>query len=357
MTKLAETYSVTNSLDFGRLAVVLASVAVFAGVPAPATSRSASAAQADSAPRLPYRDRFIAINGARLYLADWSGRGPLLLFLPGFGTGAHVFDGLAPAFTDRFHVVALTPRGFPPSSAPDSGYTIAQLARDVRAVLDSLGARKAVLVGHSISGAVITQFAEAYPDRLLAAVYLDAAIDFGRAYRSSQQRPKMGPPTSIDTTAARYRAWKRAYPDWDAVRETDARMWDIDSTDRMRRSALVQPLVEEVRSHTHEFWKVQAPALAICAIGSMERFYGWLTPDSTRWQSIAAFGKQAQAAKRAECRVAPCSRHLKSPSAITRCSPSWRSETVWPGRPHVLSHVRERDSGNCRHLSPLWNPC
>src|SRR5207244_10987929 len=111
-------------------------------------------------------------NGAQRYVADWGGEGQLLLFLPGFGTGAHIFDGLAPVFTDNFHVVALTPRGFPPSSAPDSGYTIAQLAGDVRAVLDSLGARKAVLAGHSISGAVITRFAEDYPDRLLAAVYL-----------------------------------------------------------------------------------------------------------------------------------------------------------------------------------------
>src|SRR5947209_12662446 len=77
-----------------------------------------------------------AIPTERGSVADWGGEGPLLSFLPGFGTGAHIFDGLAPAFTDHFHVIALTPRGFPPSSAPDAGYTIAQLAADVLGGVD-----------------------------------------------------------------------------------------------------------------------------------------------------------------------------------------------------------------------------
>jgi len=242
-----------------------------------------------------------AIPTERGSVADWGGEGPLLSFLPGFGTGAHIFDGLAPAFTDHFHVIALTPRGFPPSSAPDAGYTIAQLAADVLGVVDSSQARQAVLAGHSISGAVITRFAEAYPDRLLAAVYLDAAFDFGAAYRRSRLRPRLDV-SSIDTTAARYRGWKAAYPDWDPIREGDARMWDVDSADAAHRQALVLPLADEVRSHPHEFWKVQVPALAICAVGSMRRAYGWLTPDSTRWQVALAWGREAQAAKRAECR-------------------------------------------------------
>jgi pimeloyl-ACP methyl ester carboxylesterase len=249
----------------------------------------------------PYRDRFITLDDVRLYVADWGGTGPLLVFLPGFGSGAHIFDGLASAFTDRFHVVAVTPRGFPPSSAPDTGYTIAQLADDVRGLLDSLGARSAVLAGHSISGAVITRFAEAYPNRLRAAVYLDAAFDFGEAYRNSRTAPRMGPPGSLDTTAARYRAWRKAYPDWDPIRETDAQMWDLDSAEVARRQRLAWALAEEVRSAPHEFWKVQVPALSICALGSLERSYGWMTPDSTRWDSVVAYAKEALPRQSTRC--------------------------------------------------------
>lgn len=258
-----------------------------------------------AAPQPSPHSRFILANGARLYVADWGGTGPLLLFLPGFGNGAHIFDSLAPAFTDRFHVAALTPRGFPPSSAPDSGYTIAQLAADVRVVLDSLGAERAVLAGHSISGAVITRFAIDYPDRLIAAVYLDGAYDFGESYRRSRKpRAIRGPPATADTLSAAFRAWRQRYPDWDAIREQDSHMWDIDSAEIARRQALVTPLADEVRSTPHEVWRVRVPALVVCPIGSMERSFGWLTRDSTRWQAARQVARDFAAEKRAVCEKA-----------------------------------------------------
>ncbi len=241
------------------------------------------------------------VNGARLQLLDWGGTGPLLVFLPGFGDGAHIFDDIAPAFRDRFHVVALTPRGFPPSSAPDSGYTITQLATDVRAVMDTLGAGKAVLAGHSISGAVITRFAELFPARLLAAVYLDAAFDFGEAYRTSQAVPIRHPPASADTTAPHFRSWVKRYDTPSTAADADARMWDIDSADASRRKALVSALATEVRSRPHPFWHVQAPALSICSQGSMDRAFGWLTPDSARWALAERTARDGIARQRREC--------------------------------------------------------
>ena len=247
-----------------------------------------------------YQDRFIVANGARLYVADWGGNGPVLLFMPGFGNGAHIFDSLAPAFVDRFHVAALTPRGFPPSDAPDSGYTIRQLAADVSVVLDSLHATKAVLAGHSISGAVITRFAQDYPNRLLAAVYLDGAYDFGEAYRRSHASWRANLPQPADTASAPYRAWKQRYPDHDAILDHDAAMWNIDSAEVARRQALVAALATEVRSTPHEIWRVKAPALVVCATGSMNRSFGWLTPDSARWASALPF-MQLLATKRAVC--------------------------------------------------------
>lgn len=248
-----------------------------------------------------YRDRFIVANGARLYIADWGGNGPVLLFMPGFGNGAHIFDSLAPAFVDRFHVAALTPRGFPPSDAPDSGYTIRQLAADVRVVLDTLQATKAILAGHSISGAVITRFAEDYPDRLLATVYLDAALDFGAAYRRSHSPVRDSLPKPADTTSAPYRDWKRRYPDHDAILDHDAEMWNLDSTEVARRQGLVWHLATEVRTTPHEMSRVKAPALVVCGVGSLERGFGWLTRDSARLQRSMPLIRQLLDTNRAVC--------------------------------------------------------
>lgn len=158
-----------------------------------------------------------------------------------------------------------------------------------------------MLAGHSISGAVITRFAEDYPSRLLAAVYLDGAYDFGESYRRSRATARADLPKPLDTTSARYRAWKERYPDHSALIQRDGRMWDIDSTDIARRQALVAPLVTEVRSTPHEVWRVRAPALVVCATGSMDRSFGWLSPDSAPWRRTFDFVQRLLATKRGVC--------------------------------------------------------
>jgi pimeloyl-ACP methyl ester carboxylesterase len=250
-----------------------------------------------------HRERVVAANDACLELLDFGGRGRLLLFLPGFGNNAHIFDDLAPTFIDRYHVVALTPRGFPPSSAPPTGYTIAQLTDDVATVMDSLGESSAILAGHSISGAVMTAFGQKYGPRLAAAVYLDAAFDFGPAFRRSHRPGKVSP---SDTLSPAVRAWRSRYDNWtrgsaQAV-DNEWRRWEqIDSTETARRSALVEPLATEVRSHAHEPWRMTAPILALCAVGAYDRAFGWLTPDSTRWAAARVYFDEGAKEKRAEC--------------------------------------------------------
>ena len=45
----------------------------------------------------PHRERFVVVaGGVRLQILDWGGQGPVLLFVPGLGQTAHIFDGLAP---------------------------------------------------------------------------------------------------------------------------------------------------------------------------------------------------------------------------------------------------------------------
>jgi|GEM_PF-1807707 len=291
----------------GALPVVVAIwslVAAIITIPVTVSAQAAAAATRAALDSSPHRERFVRVNGTRLELLEWGGKGPLMLLLPGFGNSAHAFDDLAPAFTDEFRVAGLTMRGVPPSSAPDEGYTIAQLAEDVRTIVDSLGARTVILVGHSISGAVITQFGVVHPNRLAAAIYLDASFDFGPDFRRSR---RVGRPVPGDTTSPAYHAWEARYSDsllsrsiLNAVR-TENTMWSIDSSDAARRNHLLSPLADEVRSHEHAPWRVRAPLLAVCAVGSMDRLFGWLTPDSARWGEARAYAKHAIREKREDC--------------------------------------------------------
>ena len=112
-----------------------------------------------------------------LEVLDWGGRGPALVFLAGLGNTGHVYDTFAPQFTDRFHVLGITRRGFGASSGSPPPNSLDTLVADITATLDTLGLRQVVLVGHSIAGEEMTRFAELHGTRCAGLIYLDAAYD------------------------------------------------------------------------------------------------------------------------------------------------------------------------------------
>jgi pimeloyl-ACP methyl ester carboxylesterase len=134
-----------------------------------------------------------------LEVLEWGGGGPVIFLLAGLGNTAHVFDQLAHQFTARFRVVGITRRGFGASSRPPTGYDSDTLARDVLAIADALKVDHVILVGHSIAGDEITKFAVAYPKRVSAIVYLDAAYDRTQAPTST---PVPEQPVADDDTAS-----------------------------------------------------------------------------------------------------------------------------------------------------------
>ena len=64
----------------------------------------------------------------------------------------------------RFRVLAIDHRGHGRSTAGDGGYGVARLAADLAEALDHLDVNGAVLVGHSMGGMTVQQFAVDVPD-------------------------------------------------------------------------------------------------------------------------------------------------------------------------------------------------
>lgn len=123
------------------------------------------------------KSAFIVANGIKLHYLDWGGSGDPVLLLAAFGETAHVFDEFAPAFTNRFRVVALTRRGFGESEQTKAGYDLQTRVEDVHQFLAGLRLLPAHLVGHSIAGDEMTLFAQKYPQSVKSLIYLDAAYD------------------------------------------------------------------------------------------------------------------------------------------------------------------------------------
>ncbi len=114
---------------------------------------------------------------------------------------AHGFDDFAPRFTDHFHVLAITRRGYGASSQSSSGYDLATRVADLRAVLDSLHLTRVALVGHSIAGDELTAFAGAFPERVSHLVYLDAAYDHSGVGVLSSRVPSPSPMVAADSAS------------------------------------------------------------------------------------------------------------------------------------------------------------
>ncbi|HET9066577.1 MAG TPA: alpha/beta hydrolase [Gemmatimonadales bacterium] len=119
----------------------------------------------------------VVAPGVDLEVLDWGGTGEPLIFLAGIGDTGHSFDEFAPAFTDRWHVYAITRRGYGASTHTAAGYDVPTFAADIEAVIDTLGLSTVSLVGHSFAGDEITRIAAEWPGRVSHLVYLDAAYD------------------------------------------------------------------------------------------------------------------------------------------------------------------------------------
>jgi pimeloyl-ACP methyl ester carboxylesterase len=223
-----------------------------------------------------HKSSFVMANGIRLHYLDWGGNGPVLILIHGYGDNPHYFDDLAPAFTDRFRVVAYARRGHGQSDAKGP-YDTATLTEDLRGLMDGLGIAKAYLVGHSMGGNEITAMAGTHPERVGRIVYLDGGYDFAdpafvEAFKSLPPI-YLGPPASALTSIDAYKAYQASvwWPGMSDPRryEAYAREMVVIQSDgsvrpRMSESA-AQALANTLLSERRDYTKVRSPALAIYA--------------------------------------------------------------------------------------------
>jgi pimeloyl-ACP methyl ester carboxylesterase len=224
----------------------------------------------------PHKSGFVAANGTKLHYLDWGGKGKALLFLAGVGNSAHIFDDIAPKFTDRFRVLALTRRGHGQSDKPATGYDIPTLAEDIRLFLDQLGIKRVTIIAHSFGGDEMTRFAGAYPERVDKLIYLDAAYD--RADLSAEafsKNPFPSPPPTKEERAslAGYREWwKRNRGFWSNAVENDLRETSVaaDGTIKATLSREVgQAIFKNAAQYRPDYTNIKAPALSLYAISGL----------------------------------------------------------------------------------------
>jgi len=197
---------------------LLGAVALLA-VGAPTTARAWDQKPAACKDDTPHETRMVKVApGVELEVLDWGGTGKAMVLLTGLGDNAHVYDQFAFQFTDYYHVVGITRRGFLPSSQPRNGYDVPTRAADDIAVLDALGIDKAVFVGHSLAGSELSRLGLVYGARVDRLVYLDAA-DLSERFLPSRREPPFAASLFTDAALKSLWAYQAASARYTALRE------------------------------------------------------------------------------------------------------------------------------------------
>jgi pimeloyl-ACP methyl ester carboxylesterase len=129
-----------------------------------ANEKPASVSDAALAASLPgFRNRYAEVDGVRLHYVV-GGKGEPLVLLPGWPETWWTFHKIMPALAENHTVIAVDLRGMGASSRPADGYDKKTMARDIHALVQSLGYDKATIAGHDIGSAVAFAYAENYPE-------------------------------------------------------------------------------------------------------------------------------------------------------------------------------------------------
>jgi pimeloyl-ACP methyl ester carboxylesterase len=151
-----------------------------------------------------------------------SGSGELVILLHGFPDTPRTWDDLRPRLVAAgYRTVAPFLRGYAPSTIPAGDeYRVPQLGGDVVALIDALGADRAVLIGHDWGASAAYAAANLAPDRVARLVTLAIAhplafVKHPDALQSSPHFAELVQPGAVEAFARDdFRGVDRLYARW-----------------------------------------------------------------------------------------------------------------------------------------------
>lgn len=223
-----------------------------------------------------YIEGFIQSENVKIHYLDWGGSGQPLVLIHGLGDSPYIFQDIASALKDNFRIIAYSRRGHCKSIALDARYTNEVLVSDLRLLVDNLNIKKVNLLGWSMGGNEITEFAIRYPDRTNKLIYLEAGYDMSDKEFDIflKSLPKSFLPSPVDLRSMdSYRKWYHSFwfPDieWNETIESNLQATihvnNDSSITTIPNDSTSKLILESAMKYHREYDRIAAPAIVIYA--------------------------------------------------------------------------------------------
>ena len=117
----------------------------------------------------------IQVNGIDLfYTIEGSSENEPLLLVAGFDSDSSTWAAMMPLLVEQYQMLRFDNRGIGQSSAPDSSYSIKQMAADAAALLDYLSISQVNVAGSSMGGQIAQELALAHPEKIKSLIILSS---------------------------------------------------------------------------------------------------------------------------------------------------------------------------------------
>jgi pimeloyl-ACP methyl ester carboxylesterase len=223
-----------------------------------------------------YTEGFVESDKVKLHYIDWGGDGQVLVLLSGWGDTPYVFDSLAKQLSASFRIIGYSRRNHGKSISKIEKYDNESLVYDLKLLLDSLKIMRANLLGWSMGGNEITEFAALFPDRVNKLIYFEAGYDLsdgGFEKLVSNVPQSYLPDSSIMKSLDNYRKWYHRFwfgdVEWNDALESNllasVEIRDDGSVECIPNDYRLKAILREAISYRRRYEEVQSPSLVVYA--------------------------------------------------------------------------------------------
>jgi len=219
-------------------------------------------------------------DGIQIQLAVWEGSGKTILSIHGLTANSRFWDCLASALSPAHKVIAMDLRGRGLSEKPPAGYSIEHHCRDILALLNDLGLKRIVLMGHSLGAFISLVFAAKHPQKVDRLILVDGG---GKLSESQMAKVFEGIKPSLDRLGKTFPSFEdyisqmRQAPflqPWNSYMEAYFR-YEVEEVERGIRSRVPPKAIEEEAANlrkedsTQFYSRVSCPTLILRATKGM----------------------------------------------------------------------------------------